>query len=394
MTPCAQNPYRVFLEFDPVAAMILGDFGKPKLHKRGDSMTKLTELSEPTMQTAPGINWDDLTFSFTPTKSMYLASCDKGGEWEEGRMAPFGNLSLSPAACVLNYGQGLFEGLKAQRTKTNGKGDGNIVLFRPIENGLRLARGAARMCIPPFPPERFVTAVKETVLANEEFVPPHGKGALYIRPLLLGTGPVLGVNPSPSYTFVVYTSPVGPYFKGGLEPIRLELTTKFHRAAAGGTGEAKTICNYAGTMYPASLARKSGFAEVIYLDSTHNRFIDEVGAANFFCVLGDTLVTPRLSGSILPGITRMSIMQFAEEILKMKVEERDIDYEEALTAQEAFCAGTAAVVSPIGSITVGDTEHVFNEAKVGPVTQKIYNTLTEIAQGVRDDPFDWVVPVK
>jgi branched-chain amino acid aminotransferase len=346
-------------------------------------MSKLS-VSDPTMETAAPVDWDGLTFSLTPTKAMYLASCSQDSSWEEGRVVPFGNLSLSPAACVLNYGQGIFEGMKAHRSP-----DGRILLFRPLENGRRMEKGAKRMCMPPFPPARFVNAVEKVVRANEEFIPPPRKGALYVRPLMLGTGPILGVKPAPSYTFVIFTSPVGPYFKGGLNPIRLALTRNFHRAAPGGTGDTKTICNYAGTMYPGMLARKQGFAEVIYLDAHHNRFIDEVGAANFFCVLDGKLITPAL-GTILPGITRKSILEYSSQVLGLEVEERDIPVEEALTASEAFCAGTAAVVSPIGSITIEKKEHFFNDSKVGPVTKRLYEDLTALQLGEIEDRFGWL----
>jgi len=333
------------------------------------------------------IDWDNLTFSFMQTDAMYLAEW-KDGAWGEGKVVPFSSLEISPAACVLNYGQGVFEGLKAQRAV-----DGSIVLFRPAENGKRMEKGAERLCMPPFPAEKFVEAVKEVVRANESYVPPTGKGSLYIRPCLWGTGPMLGVAPAPSYTLCIYVSPVGPYFKGGMTPIKLEITKEYHRAAPRGTGGIKAIGNYAGSMYPAKKTKAKGFAEVIYLNAANDRFIEEVGAANFFCLLKGELNTPRLTGSILPGVTRDSVIRIARDMLGITVNERDIDYEEVFDAEEVFCTGTAAVISPIGSISYEGKEYTFNNFEVGETTRKLYDLLTGIQTKKREDPYGWVVEV-
>ena len=334
------------------------------------------------------IDFDNLAFAFTPTRTMYVSHCDLNGSWDGGSFIPFGDIKISPAAGVLNYGQGLFEGMKALRTKA-----GKLVLFRPIENGHRLAEGSERLCIPPFPPDRFVTVIRQLVIENEEYVPPYGKGSLYIRPCVWGTGPILGVAPAPQYTFLVYVSPVGPYFKTGVKPIKLEITTAYHRAAAKGTGNVKYIGNYASGMLPAKETKARGFSECIYVDSREEKYIEEVGAANFFCVHGDTVLTPKL-GSILPGITRRSVLQIASDMLGLKVKECQVSIEEALSADEAFCSGTAAVVSPIGSITYTGKETVFNNFEVGKVTRALYDKLTRIQLCEEADPFGWVVPVK
>ncbi|MFQ6676022.1 MAG: branched-chain amino acid aminotransferase, partial [Fidelibacterota bacterium] len=265
------------------------------------------------------INWDELTFSLTPTRSMYLARCEEGEPWEPGELVPFGNLSLSPAAGVLNYGQGVFEGTKAFRTVKD-----RTVLFRPGKNARRFKDSAERLCIPPVPEEMFLEAIVSTVRDNMDFVPPVDKGSLYVRPCIWGTGPVLGVKPASSYTFVVYVSPVGPYFKGGMTCLRLKVTRFFHRAAPKGTGNAKAIGNYAASLYPLKLAKEKGFDEVIYLNAANENWVEEVGSANIFILKDDVLKTPRLAGSILPGVTRDSIIQIARDMLNLEVHELDV----------------------------------------------------------------------
>lgn len=333
------------------------------------------------------INWDELSFSLTPAKTMFVAKCAIDGEWSEGEYLPYGDIAISPAACVLNYGQGIFEGMKAQRTK-----EGKIVLFRPNENGLRLQNGARRICMPELPVEKFLEVVKKMVLENEEYIPPYGKGSLYLRPCIWGTGAILGVSPAPEYTFMVYASPVGPYFKTGFKPIKLEITTEFHRAAPHGTGSAKYIGNYAGGMLAARQTKAKGFNEVIYLDAREDKYIEEVGAANFFCIKGNRLLTPK-TGSILPGITRKSILKIAADKFGMEISEQDVSIEEALSADEVFCAGTAAVVSSIGSISYKGEEKLYNDFNVGPITQKIYDMLTQLQLQEVEDPYGWVVEV-
>jgi branched-chain amino acid aminotransferase len=318
---------------------------------------------------------------------MFISKCKPDGVWDSGAYLPYGDIPISPAAGVLNYGQGLFEGMKALRTKA-----GNVVLFRPAENGKRMAEGAHRVCMPAFPVEAFVGVICEIVRRNVDFVPPYGKGSLYIRPCLWGTGPVLGVSPAPEFTFMVYVSPVGPYFKTGFKPIKLEITHDFHRAAPKGTGGVKAIGNYAGAMLPAKITKAKGFNECIYLDAREEKFIEEVGAANFFCVKGRTVVTPKL-GSILPGITRQSVMRIAQDVMGLQVVEKNVSVEEALNADEAFCSGTAAVISPIGSITYKDREKVYHHFEVGPVTQELYHHLTRIQLCEEEDRFGWIVTV-
>tara|TARA_B100001105_G_C22338760_1_gene420268 strand:+ start:104 stop:1132 length:1029 start_codon:yes stop_codon:yes gene_type:complete len=336
----------------------------------------------------PSIDWDALTFSFKQTDRMYLSTCKQGDEWRPGQMQDFADLSMSPAAGVLNYGQGLFEGMKAQHAA-----DGSIVLFRPDLNASRMQRGARRLGIPPVPEGMFLDAVHAAVRENSRWVPPMGKGALYIRPLLLGSGAVLGVAPAPEYTFLVYVSPVGPYFKGGIKPISLKVSDEFHRAAPGGSGGVKAIGNYAPGMIPSKMAKGEGYAEVIYLDAVHHRYVEEVGAANFFCVKDGIISTPELTGTILPGVTRASVIEIAASRGYECREER-VDIDDAFDADECFCAGTAAVVASIGSIEHGGRVVEYCGGEVGPITMEMYEALTAVQQRRTPDEFGWTVTVQ
>jgi branched-chain amino acid aminotransferase len=238
-----------------------------------------------------------------------------------------------------------------------------------------------------------VEVVKNVVEKNKDYVPPYGKGSLYIRPCLWGSGAILGVAPAPEYTFLVYVSPVGPYFKTGFKPIKLEITRDYHRAAGKGTGSIKFIGNYAGGILSAKKTKAKGFNECIYLDAKEEKYIEEVGTANFFCVKGNIVMTPRL-GSILPGVTRKSILQISREVLGMEDVEKSVTVDEAFSADEAFCSGTAAVVSPIGSITCDGREKIYNNFNVGKVTQALYDHLTRIQLCEEEDRFGWVVEVE
>lgn len=335
------------------------------------------------------IDWDQLSFAITPTRSMFMAHCEMDGEWEAQGIVPYGDFSISPAAGVLNYGQGLFEGMKAYRAD-----DGRILLFRPKENAFRAAAGCRRLCMPDVPEELFLEAIHSVVKANVDYIPPQDKGALYIRPVVWGTGPILGVAPAPSYTFCVYVTPVGPYFKTGFKPIRLLVTTDHHRAALKGTGGIKAIGNYAAGMLPARGAKAQGFAEVIYLDSVKERYIEEVGAANFFCLKENTISTPALTGSILPGVTRKSVLYLARHKFGLHAVEKRIDIEDVIASDEAFGTGTAAVITPIGWIDYHGTEQAINDGEVGTITRKLYDELVGIQTGNLPDEFGWTVEVE
>jgi branched-chain amino acid aminotransferase len=340
------------------------------------------------------IDWSQLGFAIVPTAFMYVAHCKEGETWKGGKLEPFGNIQISPAAGVLNYGQGVFEGLKAYRTKSGDK----IVLFRPEDNAARMEEGCRRLCIPPISKEMFMEGVIEVIKANKDYVPPYrpeveAQASLYLRPLVWGTGPVLGVKPSPEYTFLVYASPVGPYFKEGFNPIKLYITKDYHRAVLGGTGGVKAIGNYAASLLPAKKAKEQGYSEVLYLDAQKNIYVEEVGSANFFCIKGKTLLAPELDGNILPGVTRRSVLQLAKERFGLKVEERKVKLQEVLKADEAFSSGTAVVIYPIGLIHYEGKDYIFNGGKMGTLTQQMHTMLLDIQHGVIPGPEGWVYPV-
>ncbi|KAL3583420.1 hypothetical protein D5086_014481 [Populus alba] len=331
------------------------------------------------------IDWDDLGFAYVPTDYMYTMKCTKGGNFSKGELQRFGNIELNPSAGVLNYGQGLFEGLKAYR-----KEDGNLLLFRPEENAMRMIMGAERMCMPSPTIDQFVDAVKATVLANKRWVPPPGKGSLYIRPLLMGSGAVLGLAPAPEYTFLIYVSPVGNYFKEGVAPIHLIVENELHRATPGGTGGVKTIGNYAAVLKAQSAAKARGFSDVLYLDCVHKKYLEEVSSCNIFVVKGNSISTPAIKGTILPGITRKSIIDVARS-QGFQVEERPVTVDELLDADEVFCTGTAVVVSPVGSITYKGKRVSYGEEGFGAVAQQLYSVLTKLQMGLIEDKMNWTV---
>lgn len=335
----------------------------------------------------PPINWDEIKFQFTQTDYMFLVETDANNTWKKGGICPFGGLEISPAAAALNYGQAAFEGMKAIRSS-----EGNVVLFRPIENARRFRKSASKLEMPPYSTAEFIQAVKDTVRANARWVPPYEKGSLYIRPVMIGNGPVLGVAPAPTYLFYIFVCPVGQYMPGGGKLVVLD---SMHRAAHYGTGDIKASGNYAGTLRPHKIAASKGYKDVLYLDSRHDKFIEELGSSNFFAVLKNgTLVTPQL-GAILPGITRDSVITIAREIFGWNVVERDLDIEEVLAhAQEAFFTGTAAVIQPINVVGYKGIDYRIGTREVGEVTKVLFQCLTEIQNQQRPDPFGWVEKIE
>ncbi|HKP53163.1 MAG TPA: branched-chain amino acid aminotransferase [Chloroflexia bacterium] len=335
--------------------------------------------------------WAQLPFDYHPAKYMFFARVKLPGEWAEGEIRPLEDLLLSPAAAVLNYGQAAFEGMKALRTP-----QGKVVLFRPFDNARRFQRSASRLVMPPYPVDRFVAAVEAVVRANADYIPPyisarelHRQPSLYIRPVMIGSGPVLGVKPASEYTFYIIVSPVGPFLPGNGW---LMVPDAAHRATPFGTGDIKAAANYAGTLLPQKL-KPEGYKDVLYLDARSNENIEELSSSNFFAVLKDgTLITPKL-GSILPGITRDSVIRIARELLEMRVEERDILIDEVLTSTaEAFFTGTAAVIQPITKIAYRGTTHTIgpSDEQMGKTTQELSNCLVEIQTQQQADPFGWV----
>ena len=331
------------------------------------------------------IDWGSLSFSYTPTEYRYVCVY-KDGKWGEGELTTDPNVTISESAGVLQYAQTCFEGLKAYTTK-----DGDIVTFRPDLNAERLADSCERLVMPVLPKEKFLEAVDMLVKANAAYVPPFGSGAtLYIRPFMYGSGPVIGVAPAPEYTFRMFCTPVGPYFKGGIKPIKL-MVSPYDRAAPNGTGHIKAGLNYAMSIYAGEAAHKAGFNENMYLDAKTRTKVEETGGANFVFVTKDgKMVTPK-SPSILPSITRRSLLDVARN-LGMEVEEREVLFEEVKEFAECGLCGTAAVISPVGSITNGDEVIEFPSGmeQMGPVLTKLREALTGIQMGTVEAPEGWI----
>ena len=332
------------------------------------------------------IDWSSLGFGYVKTDYRYVSNF-KDGAWDEGGLTTDDTITLSECAGVLQYAQTVFEGMKAYTTE-----DGHIVTFRPDLNAARMVDSAKRLEMPVFPEDRFVEAVVETVKANAAYVPPYGSGAtLYIRPYMFGSDAVIGVKPATEYQFRVFTTPVGPYFKGGAKPITIRVSD-FDRAAPHGTGHIKAGLNYAMSLHAIVDAHNQGYDENMYLDAATRTKVEETGGANFLFVTKDnTVVTPK-SNSILPSITRRSLLYVAEHYLGLKVEEREVYLDEVKDFAECGLCGTAAVISPVGKIVDHGKEIVFPSGmeKMGPTTQKLYETLTGIQMGRIEAPEGWL----
>lgn len=340
------------------------------------------------MSKAVDIDWGKLGFAYTKTDYRYISRW-KDGKWDQGELIEDNMLSISESSTALHYGQQCFEGLKAYRTK-----DGRIQIFRPDQNAKRMKSSCNRILMPEVSEEKFIDACKQVVKANEAFVPPYGYGAsLYLRPFAIGVGDNLGVKAAPEYIFCIFCLPVGPYFKGGMTPVNF-MISDFDRAAPYGTGAAKVGGNYAASLLAHKQAVEKGFADCIYLDPMTHTKIEEVGAANFFGITKDDIfVTPK-SPSILPSITKYSLMHLAKEHLKMAVEERDVYVDNLDEFKEAGACGTAAVITPIGGIEYKGKLHVFHsETEVGPVTKKLYETFCGIQLGEIEAPEGWMVQI-
>ena len=348
----------------------------------------MTEMTQTEEQKALNIDWKNLGFSYIKTDYRFI-SYWKDGKWDDGEMTTDSKVHISEGSPVLHYGQSCFEGMKAYRTK-----DGSINLFRPEENAKRMINSCQRLLMPEFPVEKFVEAAKAVVKANEKWVPPYNTGStLYLRPYLMGVGDNIGVSPATEYIFSIFAMPVGPYFKGGLTPTNF-IVSDYDRAAPHGTGAAKVGGNYASSLLPGKEAHDRNFSDCIYLDPATHTKIEEVGSANFFGITKDNrFVTPK-SPSILPSITKYSLLYLAEHHLGMQVEEGDVYIDKLDEFSEAGACGTAAVISPIGGIQHGDNFHVFySETEVGPVTRKLYEELTGIQFGDIEAPEGWIVKV-
>ena len=336
------------------------------------------------------IDWSNIGFGYVQTDKRYVSNYNDG-KWDEGGLTEEANVVLNECAGVLQYAQTVFEGLKAYRTE-----DGHIVTFRPDLNASRMADSARRLEMPVFPEDRFIRAVEQVVAANADYVPPYGSGAtLYIRPYMFGTNPVIGVKPADEYQFRVFATPVGPYFKGGAKPITIRVCD-FDRAAPHGTGHIKAGLNYAMSLHAIVDAHQQGYDENMYLDSATRTKVEETGGANFIFITKDNkLVTPK-SDTILPSITRRSLVYVAKEYLGMEVEEREVLFEEVKEFAECGLCGTAAVISPVGKVVDHGKEICFPSGmeEMGPVTKKLYDTLTGIQMGHIKAPESWIKVIK
>jgi len=338
-------------------------------------------------------NENKLGFGTIFTDHMFNMDYNPDEGWHNPRIEPYQPIVMEPSTMVLHYGQGVFEGLKGYRNPSGG-----IQLFRPMENVRRLNRSSKRLCIPEIDENVVLDAIKQLVDVEKDWVPSVEGTSLYIRPTVIATDPFLGVRASFTYRFFIILSPVGAYYPEGFNPVKIFVTRDFVRAVRGGVGEAKTLGNYAASLLAGDQAHEEGYTQVLWLDGVEQKYIEEVGAMNIFFVMGDEIATPELSGSILPGITRKSVVELGRN-WGMSVSERKISIDEVLQAQadgtlkEVFGSGTAAVISPVGEIKYGNKLITIGDGSVGPLSQRLYDSLTDIQYGKADDPFGWVVPV-
>ena len=336
------------------------------------------------------IDWANLGFGYIQTDKRFVSNF-KDGKWDDGKLTDDANVVINECAGVLQYAQTVFEGMKAYTTE-----DGRIVTFRPDLNAKRMADSARRLEMPVYPEDKFVEAIEKTIKANAGYVPPYGSGAtLYVRPYMFGSNPVIGVKPADEYQFRVLTTPVGPYFKGGAKPITIKVSD-FDRAAHHGTGHIKAGLNYAMSLHAIVTAHKEGFDENMYLDAATRTKVEETGGANFIFVTKDNKVVTPKSNSILPSITRRSLMTVAKDYLGLEVEEREVYFDEVKDFAECGLCGTAAVISPVGKIVDHGKEICFPSGmeEMGPTTKKLYETLTGIQMGRIEPPKGWLYEIK
>lgn len=337
---------------------------------------------------------DNLTFGTKFTDHMFVMDYDEEHGWHDGKVIPYSPITLDPAAMVFHYGQEMFEGLKAYKTE-----DGRVLLFRPYMNARRANRTNDRLCIPEIDEDLFVNAIKAVVSVDRDWIPDGEGNSLYVRPFIIGTEAYLGVRASKTYKFVVILSPVGPYFKNGLQPTKMYVEDVYVRAVKGGTGEAKCGGNYGGALKAQTIAKEKGYEQILWLDSQERKYIEEIGAANAFFVIGDEVVTSELNGSILPGITRDSILELCK-IKGYKTSERQISIDDLVEAyregqlKEMFASGTAAIVAPVGELLYKGEKMIINDDKIGPVAKEMYDTIYGIQTGKIEDFMGWTLCVE
>ncbi|MBR0597622.1 branched-chain amino acid aminotransferase [Sinanaerobacter chloroacetimidivorans] len=338
-------------------------------------------------------NPDTLEFGTLFTDHMFVMNYTEGKGWHDGRIVPYGPVTLEPAAAVFHYAQEMFEGLKAYKSK-----EGDILLFRPDKNAERTNRTNERMCIPLIDEELYVEAIKALVHVDSDWIPQKEGTSLYIRPFIIASEPFLGVRASREYLFMIILSPVGPYYKGGLAPTKIFVEDEYVRATPGGTGFAKIGGNYAAGLKSQEKAHDKGYSQVLWLDGAERKYVEEIGTSNAFFVIDNEIITAPLEGTILPGITRDSVIQLLKS-WGMKVSERRITIEDVFKAyeegklSEVFASGTAAVISPVGELCWKDRKITIHDNQIGTLSQKIYDTLSGIQLGKLEDPFGWTVKV-
>jgi branched-chain amino acid aminotransferase len=336
---------------------------------------------------------NSLGFGTLFTDYMFNMDYDLQKGWHNPRIEPYGSIVMDPATMFLHYGQGIFEGLKAYRTES-----GRIQLFRPQENIARLNRSGRRLCIPEVDEDFALEAMKQLIALEKDWVPGAPETSLYIRPTIIAMDPFLGVRASHTYRYFIILSPVGAYYPEGFNPIKILVTSDYVRAVRGGVGEAKTPGNYASSLLAGEQAHEAGYTQVLWLDGVEQKYLEEVGSMNIFFVIDDEIITPELNGSILPGITRKSVIELAKH-WNDKVSERKISIDELMQAhaagslKEVFGAGTAAVISPVGQIKYNDQVITINDNQTGPVAQKYYQAITDMQYGKSDDPMGWIETV-
>lgn len=356
-------------------------------------MTNLEVHVEKTLNPKTKPAFDQLSFGTVFTDHMFTMDYTEGQGWHDPKIVPYEPILLDPAAMVFHYGQTVFEGLKAYVTD-----DDEVLLFRPEENMKRLNRSNDRLCIPAFDEKLALTGLRKLIQVDKDWIPNIEGTSLYIRPFIFATQPYLGVAPSKTYRFMIILSPVGAYYKEGINPVRIAVESEFVRAVTGGTGSAKTAGNYAGAMKAQEVAEAKGYSQVLWLDGKEHRYIEEVGAMNVFFKLNGEVVTPELNGSILEGITRKSVIELLQH-WDIPITERKISMEELYEAaeagalEEAFGTGTAAVISPIGELYWNDKKITINNGEIGELAQKVYDTMTGIQTGRAEDPFGWRMTV-
>ena len=348
------------------------------------------KVSETVNSKLKTVDWNNLRFGVYFSDHVFIAKY-KDGKWDEGNIVPYGSMPMEPGLCTLHYGQTIFEGLKAFRAVNGGAN-----IFRPDKNAHRLNNSAAMVCIPPYDEDKLVSAMKQLVKVDKQWIPQHKGQSLYLRPVMFGSSNFLGVTASSEYMLIVMTSPVASYYAEGLNPIKILVETERVRAVTGGLGMAKTAGNYAASLLAGQKAHQKGYSQVLWIDGVNRKYVDEVGAMNIMFVINDELITPSLDrGAILAGVTRDSVLTLGRDF-GMKVTERDITLPEVLNAhkngilQEVFGTGTAAVISPVGMLHHSGKDYEINGMKIGPVAQKFYDTITGMQYGEIPDTRAWI----